>query len=126
MFAASEYAGPIPPPAMLREFNEIVPNGAERIFKMAESQAQHRQSLESHVITSDARRAWGGLIAAFILTGLLISVGGYLIATNHDSAGATIITGTVVALATTFITAHVIRRGEREKKAETAARVGKR
>ena len=41
------YAGPIPPPAMLKEFNEIIPDGANRILKMAEVQVAHRHSLEA-------------------------------------------------------------------------------
>lgn len=30
------YSGPIPPPHLLKEFNASIPNGADRIMKMAE------------------------------------------------------------------------------------------
>lgn len=41
------YQGPLPPPAMLRGYEELVPGGAERILAMAERQAAHRQTIES-------------------------------------------------------------------------------
>ena len=33
----SSFMGPVPPPSMMEDYNEIVPNGAERIMAMAES-----------------------------------------------------------------------------------------
>lgn len=47
------YAGPIPPPAMLARYNEVLPGAAERILKMAEEQSSHRQYLEKAVVNSD-------------------------------------------------------------------------
>ncbi len=41
------YQGPLPPPAMLRGYEEVVPGGAERILAMAERQAAHRQTIEA-------------------------------------------------------------------------------
>jgi uncharacterized membrane protein len=41
------YAGPIPPPSMLREYNEAVPGLGERIVRWVESQSEHRRALEN-------------------------------------------------------------------------------
>ncbi len=41
------YQGPLPPPAMLRGYEELVPGGVARILAMAERQAAHRQTIES-------------------------------------------------------------------------------
>ena len=38
-----EYRGILPPPVMLKQFNEIIPNGADRFMKMAEIEAKERQ-----------------------------------------------------------------------------------
>ena len=39
-------SGPLPPPEMLAQYEEILPGAAERILSMAERQAEHRQKLE--------------------------------------------------------------------------------
>ena len=38
--------GPLPPPAFLRSFEEILPGAAERVFTMAEKQQSHRHAVE--------------------------------------------------------------------------------
>ena len=35
----AEYSGVLPPPSMLKQFDEVIPNGAERIMAMAEKEA---------------------------------------------------------------------------------------
>lgn len=49
------FSGPLPPPEVLEKYNAIEPGSANRIIRMAESQAQHRQSLERTVIESRTR-----------------------------------------------------------------------
>jgi hypothetical protein len=48
------YSGPLPHPEVLEHYDRIVPGGAERIFTQFESQAKHRQSIESRVIRSNS------------------------------------------------------------------------
>jgi uncharacterized membrane protein len=36
------WAGPLPSPEALEKFGEIVPNGAERVIRMAEAEQAHR------------------------------------------------------------------------------------
>ena len=31
------YEGPVPPPGLLKEFDKVIPNGADRIMSMAEN-----------------------------------------------------------------------------------------
>jgi uncharacterized membrane protein len=51
----SAFQGPLPPPDVLERYNLVVPNGAERIMAMAESQVHHRQKLESIVVSGTQR-----------------------------------------------------------------------
>ncbi len=51
------FSGPIPSPAMLKRYNDILPNAADRILAMAEQQQNHRIHIEKTVIESDAKRA---------------------------------------------------------------------
>ncbi len=66
---------------------------------MAETQANHRIALEKKVINSDIIKSYLGLGAAFIIALTGIGVGGWLIHTGHDTAGAafvgTFLTGLV-------------------------------
>jgi len=41
-----EFAGPIPPPSMMKQYEETLPGSADRILKMAENQSEHRQWME--------------------------------------------------------------------------------
>lgn len=41
-----EWSGPLPPPAALEKFNQIIPNGADRILAMAEKEQAHRVEYE--------------------------------------------------------------------------------
>jgi uncharacterized membrane protein len=47
---AASFSGPLPPPSILGKYNDILPNGAERIMKMAENQSTHRIELEKLAI----------------------------------------------------------------------------
>lgn len=52
---SASWQGPLPPPESLERFNTIVDNGAERIFRMAEIEQQHRIESERSVIQHNAK-----------------------------------------------------------------------
>jgi len=72
---AEVFSGPLPPPHILSQYNQIVPGAAERIITMAESQSQHRQRIEDKVIESDIRNSRLGLHYGLII-GLVAVIGG--------------------------------------------------
>ena len=43
---SEKFAGPIPPPPVMKQYEEILPGSADRILKMAENQSEHRQWME--------------------------------------------------------------------------------
>lgn len=61
---SQHWAGPLPPPAALAQFNDIIPNGAERIMAMVEQEQIHRASHEMTILNAtvvDTRRGhWLG------------------------------------------------------------------
>lgn len=63
----SEFSGPIPPPSIIAGYEEVVPGAADRIIKMAEIQAAHRQSMEKIEVKTEARDSLLGILFAFIL-----------------------------------------------------------
>lgn len=81
--AAAAFQGPIPPPSILRGYDEIIPNGAERIMTMAEDEQEHRHDLEKRQVGLFEKGQW----FAFILGLVTIGCGTYLLATNHNITG---------------------------------------
>lgn len=116
---SQSFSGPLPPPDILKKFDEVVPGAAERIIKMAEEQSAHRKDLERKVIESDiARSKWGQVLGFFIaITGLAISA---IIAIYGSAiAGGIIGVGTLASLVGVFMYGSSSRSKERvEKKGE--------
>jgi uncharacterized membrane protein len=49
----SIFLGPLPPPADLERYAQIVPNGADRIMRLAEEHAAHEQTLERNALAAN-------------------------------------------------------------------------
>jgi uncharacterized membrane protein len=111
-----QFSGPLPPPEILKEYNDILPGLADRVMKMAEKQSTHRQKIEDRVIGSDAYRANAGLWIGAGVAVLSILAGAYLVAIDHDWAGVGIGTTVVVALVGVFVYGSISRRQERLSK----------
>lgn len=109
-------SGPIPHPTHLEAYNNIIPNGADRIMKMAENQAVHRQGLEKTVIDGDVRRANLGLHYAFLVTLVIFGCGTFLIYNGFAVSGWTIIGADAVFIITAFLKSSSSRREERQQK----------
>ncbi len=45
----TSFTGPLPPPEMLARYDTLIPNGADRLMRLVESQVSHRHSMESQV-----------------------------------------------------------------------------
>jgi uncharacterized membrane protein len=112
----SYHQGPIPPPELLAQYNDIIPNGADRIMRMAEEQAKHRQYLEKKVINSDITRSYSGLVAAFFLATGSIGGGVYVTSIGQGIYGVAIFGTTIISLVTTFIYGTNSRKKERDEK----------
>lgn len=70
------WSGPLPPPAVLKEFDQIVENGAERIFRQWETETQHRRELErkdlDDLIRDNVRSRWFAF--SFVMAALAVCV----------------------------------------------------
>lgn len=109
-------SGPLPEPGQLAAYNQIIPNGADRIMRMAEQQSAHRVQLETIVVVSQQRQASRGQVF-----GLIIGITGLMLATyaalHGQPAFGSIIGGTVlVSLVSTFIYSKGRQKEEMTKK----------
>ena len=66
---AMSYEGPLPPAAEFQRYNAVVPGAADRILKMAEIQATHRQGIERLAVLADVASSMMGTVLAYIAFG---------------------------------------------------------
>ena len=122
-----EFSGPIPPPQILERYDALLPGAADRILTMAESQAEHRRSLEACALEADIadvplHRAQlrRGQIFALVVALALLAVTGLIAVFHRTSAGAYAAAGlgggTLVSLVSVFIIGR--REAMREEKTE--------
>jgi uncharacterized membrane protein len=68
----SQWAGPLPPPAILSQFNQVVENGAERIVSAWEAETRHRHKLEERDLNwSIFEGIFGKVLAALFIGSVL-------------------------------------------------------
>lgn len=112
-FIEAVWNGPLPPPNVLRGYEEIVPGAANRIMEMTEKEQAHSRDMIRTIIVGDSRRAYLGLIAGFIISVLGIGGGIYLIAVGHDWAGLSLAGINLTGLVGVFVYGAKTRHDER-------------
>jgi len=103
VITAQHFSGPLPPPETLRKYEELLPGSADRIFRMVETQSNHRQALESTVIISNCKNERLGMIFGFTICVLAISAGIYAVLRGNQGFGIASIVSALAALVAVFI-----------------------
>ncbi len=97
------FRGPLPPPDVLREYDGIIEDGAERIFSMAEKQSEHRISIEKTAIKEELNQSskgqWFGFILGLIGLGLATLLAMY----DHEVVAGIFGSTTIIGLVTVFV-----------------------
>jgi uncharacterized membrane protein len=99
----ASFRSPIPPPEILKRYNEIIPNGAERILNMAEEQSRHRMAMEKDTIKEEQRQSSKGQNFGFIIGAVGLLIAGALAYNGHDWFAGILGTTTLGSLVGTFI-----------------------
>lgn len=108
------FSGPLPPPDLLRQYDAIVPDAANRIIAMAEGQAAHRRQLEDRAtdaIIEDTRaerlERKRGQFYGFTIGITGITAGALIVIFANNSvgiiAGTALSGGTIVTLVSIFV-----------------------
>lgn len=111
------FQGPIPPPDIIAEYENVLPGSAERILAMAENEQKHRHSKENKQITMDSREQdldekfmesefkqskRGQLLGAGMAV-IALSIAAYLAMNNHPNVAGIIGGTTVIGLVSAFV-----------------------
>lgn len=98
------HSGPLPDAETLAQYNEIIPDGANRIMIGFEKQLEHRISIENVVIRSQANQGLRGQWFAFVIALFVLAASFYLILSGFEIAGTVLGSIDLVALVAVFIT----------------------
>lgn len=93
------FAGPLPPPGLLLEYEQAMPGLAERIVLMAENEGNHRRAVENRLI----RLSEWGLFTGFILSLVAIGGGLFLVWTGKGLEGLAPLILSIVGIVTIFV-----------------------
>ena len=94
----------MPHPQLLAQYNEALPNGADRIVRLTENQAAHRQAMESR-----------SQIFTFLIAMIALIGGIALIALGYSAEGLVPLVAAIAGLGGLFVYREV-----RSRKAEKA------
>lgn len=94
----SFYSGPLPPPELLSQFNDCIPDGANRIMVMAEKQQEHRILQEDKTISANLKESSRGQVFGFILVILIFLFASYLVVSGNTKTGAIIMLGDLASV----------------------------
>jgi uncharacterized membrane protein len=110
------YAGPLPSPKLLAEFETLVPGSAERIIGRWEKQSDHRMALERQVVDGNIKAQRLGLIIGAILVAFVSVMAALFFANGASGAAASTVIAELVALAGVFVYARSRQESERRSR----------
>ncbi|MEX2121855.1 MAG: DUF2335 domain-containing protein [Pirellulales bacterium] len=115
----TSFAGPLPPPEVLGQYDQVSPGAAGRIIAMAEGQATHRQALEARAVEAqvEEQKAQRTETKRGQLCGLAIGVAAIVGGTVAASLGAEV-AGSVIGGSglTGLVSIFVLGRVHRDKR----------
>jgi uncharacterized membrane protein len=94
------FSGPIPPPALLNQYDVET---RKVIVGMAQEQASHRQVLEKQIVQSNVSNERLGMWIAAIITIFMIGGGIYLVINDKNAVGFLLVFGTSIFQAGNYI-----------------------
>jgi uncharacterized membrane protein len=117
------HSGPLPPPSYLAQYNEIIPQGADRLMKQVENQSAHRIAIEKGVVEGQGKRESNGQWFGFIIALVGLACGTYVIISGHAVAGCTICGSPLLGIVSVFVYSRQQGASERKQKQEQMAQV---
>ena len=96
------FSGPLPPPLAVREYDDIIPGGAERILVMAEKEQSHRHENESLISKETMKLRGKGQNFALFISLAVLATAIYFGSIGQGTIAAVIVTIDIVALASIF------------------------
>jgi uncharacterized membrane protein len=74
---SARWQGPIPPPALIQQYNQVVENGAERIMRMAETAQVAEIEMGRAWVAENRRGQWLGAAVSMVALILAAALGAF-------------------------------------------------
>ncbi|EFC9335580.1 TPA: DUF2335 domain-containing protein [Escherichia coli] len=97
------FRGPLPPPSMLREYDDIVEGAAERIMARSEKEQAHRHEMQKTTVTGTIKKDRRGQWMAYSITLLILLIATVFAWKGNTVFAGTLITVDLIGLASVFI-----------------------
>jgi len=81
--AQGHFSGPLPPPAVLQGYEDVLPGAAERIVQMAEQEQRQRHAFDNSLAASVTRQQERGQQFAFLLGGGALALAAFMVYSGH-------------------------------------------
>jgi uncharacterized membrane protein len=96
------WSAPIPPPEIVRGYNDVIENGAERLFRQFELEAEHRRALQRRGQTHNLIIALSGRGAALVFSLASLGVAALALYYNHPWVAGAFGSGTIALVVAAF------------------------
>jgi uncharacterized membrane protein len=97
------HIGPLPSPDSLAEYNQVIPNAAERIFTEFEEQGKHRRQLEKKVIGGQVVQSFIGQALGFIIAISFGAASVWCFSKGYEFGGSAIGVADLASLVAVFV-----------------------
>lgn len=101
------YQGPLPPPEVLKKYNEAHPNATAIILHSFEEEGKHRRKIQSAIVEQGIVRARRGQVFAFIIAMTAVAGGVFLLLLEKSIGGLSTIVAGVGVLVTAFLAGRI-------------------
>ena len=108
----------LPPPEILKKYEEIVPGIAKTMMNLAELQSKTRMHLESRKVNGNIVMAFAGLIFGFLMGIFGLYGGFYLTFKEYNVLGIILSSSTLVTLVMTYVYGSQSKRNGNHKGSE--------
>jgi uncharacterized membrane protein len=105
-----QFSGPLPPPEVLRRYDEVQPGLASRIVSMAEKEQTFRHGIVEKQINGVTRSTTRGQYLAFAVVVVMASAAGYVAHLGYPKTAGGIGGATLVALVSVFLGPRLLDR----------------
>jgi uncharacterized membrane protein len=110
------FQGPLPPPEILAQYNQITPGFADRIISLTEAEQKHRHQVEATVVGQTFEEQKRGQVFGLIIGIVAIVAGTIAAIAGSTVAGSIIGGGGVIGLVSVFVLGRVLDRNDDTEK----------
>lgn len=93
---------PLPPPHLLRQYEEIHPGFTNRLLTQVEEEGKHRREMDAPTLKANFDLARTGQIIAGVVCVSAIAAGTYLVAIGNTPVGVAIMFGAIASVVAPF------------------------